>query len=79
MRRDPPSHTHDPEARARADRIQWRVGRLVCAGFAPPQAERLARDERIDVHELLELVDRGCPPELAGRILAPLDDEAGRA
>ena len=24
---------------------------------------------------LLELIDRGCPPELAARILAPLGDE----
>jgi hypothetical protein len=78
MRRDLPSHMHDRRALARADWIQWRVGRLVCAGFAPGLAERLAHDDRIDVHELLELVDRGCPPELAGRILAPLDDEAGR-
>jgi hypothetical protein len=70
MHRDLPRHPHDQEARARADRIQWRVGRLVCAGFDPALAEDLAHDERIDVHELLELVDRGCPPELAGRILA---------
>jgi hypothetical protein len=33
----------------------------------------LAR-KRIDLHELLELVDAGCPPELAARILSPLDD-----
>jgi hypothetical protein len=34
----------------------------------------LGRDNRIDVHALLELVDRGCPPHLAARILGPLDD-----
>jgi hypothetical protein len=27
----------------------------------------------VDIHALLELVDRGCPPHLAARILAPLD------
>jgi hypothetical protein len=27
------------------------------------------------VHALLELTDRGCPAELAVRILAPLNDE----
>jgi hypothetical protein len=38
----------------------------------------LARDPRTDLHALLELVDRGCRPELAARILAPLDgDEDG--
>jgi hypothetical protein len=75
MRRDLPSDTRDRTASARADWIQWRAGRLVCAGFAQRLAARLAPDERIDVHALLELVDRGCPPELAARILAPLDDE----
>jgi hypothetical protein len=29
----------------------------------------------VDLHQLLELVDRGCPPELAVRILAPLDQD----
>jgi hypothetical protein len=27
----------------------------------------------MDLHALLELVDRGCPPALAARILAPLE------
>jgi hypothetical protein len=53
--------------------VQWREGRLLCAGFAPPLAEVLAHQERVDLHELLKLVDRGCPPHLAARILAPLD------
>jgi hypothetical protein len=34
-------------------------------------AEALAHDRRIDLHAMLELVDRGCPPILAARILAP--------
>jgi hypothetical protein len=55
--------------------IGWRRGRLLEAGFAPDLAARLARDCRIDLHALLELVDRGCPPALADRILAPLDDD----
>lgn len=52
----------------------WRRGQLVRAGFSLPEAERLARDARYDLHALLELVDRGCSPELAVRILAPLDE-----
>jgi hypothetical protein len=35
---------------------------------------RLAEDCAIDLHAVLELVDRGCPPTLAARILAPLHD-----
>lgn len=38
-------------------------------------ADTLAQDGRTDVHALLQLIDRGCPPELAARILAPLDSE----
>jgi hypothetical protein len=34
----------------------------------------VAVDNRYDLHALLELVDRGCPPALAARILAPLDE-----
>ena len=51
----------------------WRSQRLVAAGFAPTLARRLAGDRRVDLHALLELVDRGCPPPLAARIMAPLD------
>ena len=29
----------------------------------------------MDLHALIELVEHGCPPELAARILAPLDEE----
>ena len=52
----------------------WRRNQLVGAGFTLPDARRLARDPRYDLHALLELVDRGCPPQLAVRILAPLDE-----
>lgn len=52
----------------------WRRDQLVRAGFPLPEARRLARDPRFDLHALLELVSRGCPPELAVRILAPLDE-----
>ena len=54
--------------------LEWRTGRLVDAGFPRGLALRLARDTRYDLHALIELVERGCPPELAVRILAPLDE-----
>jgi hypothetical protein len=57
------------------DVIGWRHAQLARAGFAPALASRLARDGRYDLHALLELVDRGCAPALAVRILAPLDEE----
>jgi hypothetical protein len=52
----------------------WRRDRLVEVGFALPLALRLARDGRYDLHALIELVEHGCPPELALRILAPLEE-----
>jgi hypothetical protein len=30
---------------------------------------------RYDLHALIDLVERGCPPELAVRILTPLEEE----
>jgi hypothetical protein len=52
--------------------LHWRVQRLLCAGFELGLAHQLAREKSVDLHEVLELVDRGCPPCLAARILAPL-------
>lgn len=55
------------------DVVEWRLCRLREAGFSPALAASLAR-MRVDLHALLELVDAGCPPELAARILSPLED-----
>lgn len=52
--------------------MKWRAQRLLGAGFPPYLADQLAHESGMDVHALLLLVDRGCPPELAARILAPL-------
>jgi len=51
----------------------WRRERLCAAGFSGALAERLARDPGYDLHALMNLTDRGCPPALAARILAPLE------
>ncbi|MGZ4169477.1 MAG: hypothetical protein ACXVSA_22415 [Solirubrobacteraceae bacterium] len=53
--------------------MRWREGRLLSAGFGPDLADVLAHQAQVDLHELLKLVDRGCAPHLAARILAPLD------
>jgi hypothetical protein len=54
--------------------VSWRRDHLVQAGFALPVAARLGSDPRYDLHALMELVERGCSPELAVRILAPLEE-----
>ena len=56
--------------------LAWRRERLAAAGFPLPLASRIARDSRYDIHTLIELVERGCPAELAVRIVTPLDDGA---
>ena len=58
--------------------MAWRREQLVEAGFSLPLAARVASDSRYDLHALIELAERGCGPELAMRILAPLE-EAGVA
>ena len=55
--------------------VRWRTSRLREAGFDPQLAQALARNCAYDLHAVLNLVDDGCPPELAARILAPLDHE----
>jgi hypothetical protein len=57
---------------------EWRRRRLAAAGFEPRVAAELAAEPAVDLHELLVLVDRGCPPTLAARILAPLDRRVAR-
>jgi hypothetical protein len=47
------------------------------AGVDADVALALARNQTVDLHQLLELVDRGCPPTLAARIVAPIDDLPG--
>ena len=66
-----------PPAGDRARWLHWRVQRLLSAGFDVDLAKELARQESIDLHGVLELVDRGCPPRLAARILAPLFSDDG--
>jgi len=56
------------------DHVVWRRRCLISAGFPTSTARTLAADRRVDIHALLELTDRGCPPALAVRILAPLND-----
>jgi hypothetical protein len=72
-------HVHDQRETGKRRQMprstfEWRRDRLVDVGFPRGLAARLARDTRYDLHALIELVERGCAPALAVRILAPLDD-----
>ena len=54
---------------------RWRQERLTGSGLSPALAAEIANDSRYDLHALIELVERGCRPDLAVRILAPLTQE----
>jgi hypothetical protein len=53
--------------------VSWRRKELLHSGFPRSLAARVARDERYDLHQLIELVEQGCSPALAVRILSPVE------
>ncbi|CAI9409730.1 hypothetical protein [Aestuariimicrobium sp. T2.26MG-19.2B] len=63
-----------PELRLPPEVVAWRGQQLLGARFPEGVASELAGDARVDLHALLGLVDKGCPPELAARILSPVPD-----
>ena len=63
------------ESIPRDELITWRQLQLLRAGFDADLAASIASQRAIDLHALIELVERGCAPRLAARILAPLDHE----
>lgn len=57
-------HQHDPDLVE-----QWRLLTLIVSGFTPDQAELLAHRTDIDLHTAVSLLEHGCPPPTAMRIL----------
>jgi hypothetical protein len=55
--------------------VRWRREQLVGSGFARALAAKVAENTQYDLHALIELVERGCQPELAVRILAPVEEK----
>ena len=53
------------------DRVErWRTAELMRVGFPGDDAVALAARLDVDLHEAVALVQRGCPTELAIRILS---------
>ena len=68
--------TETTSATSGTDVARWRREQLTHTGFPLPLAAEIAEDTRYDLHVLIELVERGCRPDLAVRILAPLERES---
>jgi hypothetical protein len=49
--------------------IRWRVEQLAKVGYGWPAAMVIAANTQVDLHAAVELVQRGCCPEVAVRIL----------
>ena len=48
---------------------RWRSEALEAAGYDPDSATLLAGRHDVDLHRAIEMVERGCSPETALRIL----------
>ena len=53
-----------------AERVErWRAEELERAGYDPRISLELAARSDVDLHRAVDLLDLGCPPELAAEIL----------
>lgn len=49
--------------------VRWRAERLERAGYDVSVAQELAARLDVDLHRAIELLEHGCSPETAARIL----------
>ena len=60
----------DLHVESESKRIErWRVKELVRAGYGDEEAHELAERHDVDLHLAVGLLERGCPPATALRIL----------
>ncbi len=53
-----------------SERVErWRMDELMRAGYDPSAAIELAVRADVDLHSAVELLERGCPADVARRIL----------
>jgi hypothetical protein len=63
----PPAGPDDEPDRSRV--VQWRIERLLDAGYNREAAVLIGHDTSIDLHVAVELLRRGCPAAAALQIL----------
>jgi hypothetical protein len=62
--------TEIPISETEHERVErWRAEALERAGYAHDAAAELAARTDVDLHRAVKLVENGCPPETALRIL----------
>lgn len=49
--------------------FDWRLGELMRAGYPLTIAEKVAAAAHVDLHQAIALLERGCAPETAAKIL----------
>ena len=60
----------DTEVLAETELVEsWRAEQLELAGYGAAAAAQLAARHDVDLHVAVEMLSRGCPPELALKIL----------
>lgn len=62
--------TTDVTPRSELERVErWRTAELERAGYPHDAAARIAARHDVDLHRAVQLLERGCSPELALEIL----------
>ena len=65
-----PMPTIDEFVETELERVErWRAEALMRAGYDPHAATELAGRQDVDLHSAIQLLESGCPPELALAIL----------
>jgi len=65
----PESETEEDDHSERDRIVSWRASQLLEAGYDPRTAEEIARCSQIDLHKACEMLEQGCEPDLAAKIL----------
>jgi hypothetical protein len=53
-----------------SERVErWRMDELLRVGYDFQTAAVMAADTEVDLHTAVDLVEQGCPPDVAARIL----------
>lgn len=65
-----PPWEDDQQPLSDAERVdQWRLAQLLDAGYPVELADQIASRHAIDLHQAVDLIAKGCTPQMAADIL----------